>query len=114
MKITTTTVDSFLNNIASAESVFNDTVYIERSRRNLNGKNMREATSFQVFFQLSAVLIFSGGGQALLVCGVDCGVDRTTADGDMEGTARLKELEEQVIRFCTEHKLNLLPGVLDQ
>ena len=114
MRITTTTVDSFLANVSSAESVFNDVIYTERSRRHLNGKTPRDATSFQVLFQLSAVLNFTDGGQALLVCGIDCGVDRTTADGDMEGTARLKELEEQVIAFCTENKLKLLSGVLDQ
>jgi hypothetical protein len=114
MRITTSSVENFLSNVGVADSVFNNVIYTERSRRHLNGKTPRDATSFQVFFQLSAVLNFADGGQALLVCGIDCGVDRTTADGDLEGTARLKELEEQVVGFCTENKLRLLPGVLDQ
>lgn len=116
MRITCTSIDDFITNLKSG-TIWENRVYYERSRRVLNGKTMRDATSFQVFYQTSAVLEV-GGGQALLVCGVDCGIDRTTADGDLEGTIEQDFLHRKLEKYCSDNergvRIALMPGVLDQ
>ena len=112
MRITTGSIDDFVANLSDAD-VFRNVVYYERSSRPLNGKTKRDATSFEVYYQTSAVLEF-GEGQALLVCGVNCGVDRLTSDGGTEGTDELNRLHEQLKSYCESKGLRLLPGVLDQ
>jgi len=112
MRITTTTIDDFIANLEDA-NVFRNVVYYERSSRPLNGKTKRDATSFDVFYQTSAVLDFTDG-QALLVCGVNCGTDRHTSDGELEGTEESNRLHEQLKSCCESKGLRLLPGVLDQ
>lgn len=102
----------FLKNIESGK-VFRNTVYMNRTRDPVNGpKNL--ATSFDVYFQASAVLDFGEDGLAFLECGELCGIDRETADGNMEGTERQKDLTRELELFCEGNGLSLLPGVIDQ
>ena len=112
MRIVTTSVDDFLANCDNVK-VWEGRIYYERSSHPLNGKTKADATSFKVVFQLSCVLNV-GDGQALLACGVDCGTDRLTGDGDTEGTEEQKRLFEKVECWCREHNVRLLPGILDQ
>jgi hypothetical protein len=112
VRIATTSVDDFLANCEDGK-VWEGRIYYERSSRPLNGKTKRDATSFSVVYQLSCVVQI-GEGQALLACGVDCGIDRTTGDGEMEGTEELNRLHETVMGWCGGRGVSLLPGVLDQ
>jgi len=112
MKITTGSVADFLANL-EAGTVWQGRIHYERSSRPMNGKSKRDATSFEVYYQLSTVLNIEDG-QALVVCGVDCGIDRHTADGEMEGTEQQMRMHEQVEEWCNVHSVRLLPGVLDQ
>ncbi len=113
MKIMTTELESFLTNLRSAQ-VYRNVVYYERTKHPLNGRTSRDATSWSVYFQLSAVQEFENGGQALLVCGIDCGVDRHSGDGGVDGTRQLEKYKNELERFCEDNRLDLLPGVLDQ
>lgn len=112
MRITTTTVNDFLA-VIEAGKVWQNRIHFERSRRPLNGKTKQDATSFEVVYQLSAVAEI-GDGQALVQCGVVCGVDRLTADGELEGTEELAKLHALVEGWCKASSALLLPGVLDQ
>jgi len=111
VRITTKSVAGFLANIDDAK-IYRDVIYFEGSRQNLT--NDRNCSSFRIFLSLSAVLVYSDEAQALLVCGVDCGVDRETADGEKEGSIVLKELLKTVEDHCKKYGLRLLPGALDQ
>ena len=113
MRIVCTDLSSFLANLDGVRA-YRDVVYYECSDRPINGKSRHDATSFEVFYQLSTVLEFADGGQALLVCGINCGIDRTTGDGGLEGSASRKVMHEKLERYCSSNKLKLLPGVLDQ
>lgn len=112
MKITTSKIDDFIRNLQDT-GVFRSTVYYENSSRHLNGKTKRDATSFEVFYQASAVLEFEDG-QALLVCGIECGIDRTTGDGGLEGSNERQRIHERLSEYCQSVGLKLMPGVLDQ
>lgn len=112
MKITTGSVADFLANI-EAGTVWQGRIHYERSSRPMCSKSRRDATSFEVYYQLSTVLNIEDG-QALVVCGIDCGIDRMTGDGGLEGTEEQKKNHEQVVEWCTVHGVRLLPGVLDQ
>lgn len=112
MRIVTTSVDDFLVNCDNG-IIWERRIYFERSSHPLNGKTRADASSFRIVYQLSCVLAI-GDGQALLVCGVDCGTDRLTADGDAEGTEELKRLHERVEGWCGANGVRLLPGALDQ
>lgn len=112
MRITTTTVNDFIR-VLEAGSVWQNRVHFERSKRPINGKSSQDATSFEVFYQLSAVAEI-GDGQALVQCGTLCGIDRLTADGGLEGTAELNKLHGLVEQWCKQSNALLLPGVLDQ
>ena len=112
MRITTKSIPDFLANLETG-TVWEGRVYYERSSRPMNGRTKHDATSFEVFYQLSAVLGV-GDGQVLVVCGVDCGIDRLTGDGGMEGTEEQKRLHVKVERWCEEKGIKLIPGVLDQ
>jgi hypothetical protein len=112
VRIVTTSVDDFIANL-SAGIPFQRRVWYERSSRPMGGKTKHDATHFQVFLQLSSVLEYPDG-QSLLVCGVDCGIDRTTADGEEEGTAEQVRLVTRLAEYCSMHDLQLMPGALDQ
>ena len=113
MRITTGSVADFLSNLETG-TVWQGRIYYERSSRPMCGKSKRDATSFEVCYQLSTVLNIGDDGQALVVCGVDCGIDRLTGDGELEGTEEQKKNHEQVVKWCNAHGVRLLPGVLDQ
>ena len=113
MRITTTSIKDFIANL-NGVGVYRGVVYYERSKQPLNGKTKRDATVFDIVYQTSAVLEFGEEGQALLVCGIDCGVDRLTGDGGYEGTRRQELDHEKLLEYCAANDLRLLPGVLDQ
>lgn len=113
MRIACVDFDDFIENIHE-QNLYNDSVFVSKSRRSLNnGASIREATSVQVILQLSAIIDYADGGQALLECGIDCGVDRLTADGDTEGSATLKDLCDRLKAYCDERELRIRPGLLD-
>ena len=112
MKIVTTSVPDFLTNL-EAGSVWEGRIYYERTSRPLNGKSKQDATSFEVYYQLSCVLNI-GEGQALVVCGINCGIDRLTGDGGTDGTDEQRRNHDSVVKWCEAAEVRLLPGVLDQ
>ena len=112
MRITTTSIGDFISNLRTG-TVYQKRVWYERTNRPLNGKTQRDATSFEVFLSASAVLEFPDG-QALLVCGVNCGIDRLTGDGEMEGSEERIKMIDSLADYCEQNDLQMMPGSLDQ
>jgi hypothetical protein len=102
----------FLANLDGAK-VYRSVVHYDRTRVPMGDKHQRDATSFEIFFNASAVLEFDDEGQALLQCGEHCGIDRLTADGGTDGTDRQLVLMERLGEFCNGRSLNLKPGLID-
>lgn len=114
MQIKCSNLDDFITNLRSAASVYNGVVYVNRTRTPLGVDNPRKATSFECWFQATAILVFDDGGQALLVCGENCGIDRRTSDASTEGSDGQARLTQVLCEACEERHLRVLPGVIDQ
>lgn len=106
-------LDDFITNLVMA-TPYNGTVYVNRTRTPMGIDNPRKATSFECWFQASTILVFEDGGQALLVCGEHCGIDRKTADASTEGTEEQTRLSEKLLKVCEERSVRLMPGSIDQ
>lgn len=113
MRIATTRIEDFIENLKTG-TVYGGRVYYERSEMALGDKPRRDATSLAVVYQASAVVVFPDGAEALVVCGIDCGIDRTTGDGGLDGSRKWDEVHCELKQFCSEVHVSLLPGVLDQ
>lgn len=111
MRIKCSSVEDFLKNLSEG-SVFRNAVYEDCNSRPLNG-DKQKATSFEIHYSASTVLIFEDGGQALLECGENCGTDRYTGDGSLDGTEVRKRLQMTLKEFCNSKNIRVLPGVID-
>lgn len=107
MKITCSNVADFLQNLRSADSVYRNIVHFDRTSREIS------EVSAELVYQLSTVVEFVGGSHALLAAGMICGVDTLTADGEQEGSKVRCIMHGEVMAYCDEHNLKLLPGILD-
>jgi len=112
MRIECHSIEDFLENLRD-QTVFQKTVYINKTARSLTDEPVRKSTSVEVIIQASAVIQYDGGeGDALVECGESCGVDRTTGDGDLEGTNTFVILNGQIETFCDQNGLTIKPGIL--
>lgn len=113
MRVACQTVDEFIECLKADPNVFQDTVRVTIARRPLNG-DRRDATSFEVVFQASAVVEVDAESQYLLEVGIACGKDRSDAGGEeLEGSEVAAALKEQVQAYCNERQFRLLPGLID-
>ena len=112
MRIECNSVEDFMENLRQGHKVFQDTVFINKSVVSMTGDPPRLATSVLVNIQLSAAMLYDGGADALIECGECCGVDRRTADGELNGTATFEQLETTVCEFAEKHNWKVLPGIL--
>ena len=101
----------FIENLKAAPP-YNDTVFIDRTStpRTVGTK---EPTSFDWWFQASAVVTFEAGGQALLLCGVACGVDRISQPATREGSEKAESLVSELRQYCESAGIRVLPGMID-
>ena len=112
MRITCLSIEAFIKNM-EGNDIFNETVFVNESMHSLNpGKSVREATSVMVVFQASTVLEFGDDGQALLECGMECGVNRLTADGSTEGTEEKERIRSRLEDYWRSRDLRIKPGLL--
>ncbi len=112
MRITCHSVADFLV-VLEGEKVYQKTIYVNKTKRPLNGNTPRDATSFEVVFQASAVIDYSDGGQALVECGEICGIDRESDGGEWDGSEAEASLRDSIQKFCKEQNLTMKPGILD-
>lgn len=116
MRITTKNLTDFLANLAGRD-VFADTVYVDCLEHALNGTSPQTASSWDVYFQVCAIVSLQGRdgdiGQALVACGEYCGVYSTTRNGTSEGRDRYHERRVELTKYCDEHGLRVQPGQLE-
>lgn len=109
MRIMCGSMESFLRNLADGQ-VYRRRVYVQRSRRAVNTDGSVE----QIVLQATAVMVHADeDGEALLQLGLDCGLDRHTKHGDMDGSRAYEASEKQLRQFCETCDLQVMPGVLD-
>ena len=106
MRVTTQSAKDFIANIEKLLPADEATiVHYERT-------NKRDGHIIQYFYGASAVVPYLDG-QALLVLGVDCGIDVESADPDTTGSDTQAKLHGDLSRYCENRKLAMLPGALD-
>ncbi|KKN88352.1 hypothetical protein LCGC14_0249150 [marine sediment metagenome] len=112
MRIECRTMEAFLENL-KGESIFLNTVYVDKTKQSLTDKSVREASSVSITLQASTLLDFEDETLFLLVCGIDCGIDRHTEDGGLEGTKQLDVYLLMLEEYCKGCGIKLKPGILD-
>lgn len=116
MQIKCNSVEGFLMNL-DGQTVYRKTIYVSKSQVSLTDQPFRSATSIQVGIQLSAVIQHFDDdgkleGDVLVECGGECGIDRTTGDGGLEGSEEFDCLLSSVVSFAKSRGLATLPGIL--
>jgi len=110
MLIRTQSVRDFLKNLlAEGTAIYRKAVYEERSSVAMNGATNAKATSFEIYYQVSAIVDFDGEAQMLLVCGEYCGIDRLQEGDPKEGDKKFKELQT-LLRAGNEDAFTIFPG----
>lgn len=111
MKIVCYSLEEFLINLEDCDA-FLGIVFVNRILSPVEGQG-REATSLEANFQATTLIRFSDKSEALLECGEMCGMDRHTADGELEGTERMAVLYDRLKKFCDSKGITIKPGLLD-
>ena len=112
MRIQCNDVQSFIANL-EGQTVHQKTVFVNVTKHSLTEEPVREATSVEVFLQLSAVIQYPGeDGDALVESGESCGIDRYTVDGALQGKEQCDHLIDLLRVFCDQSGLMIKPGIL--
>lgn len=116
MRINCYSVSDFLKNV-DGQIIFHNTIYEHWKQTRIPNSN-----SWEIIYQLSAIVDWMDGSQALVVCGVNCGIDRNTADGGKEGSVERQNLHNSVVDYVKRvnsvlndpaNGIRLMPGVLE-
>ena len=108
MRVTCGTIEDFLENLASAESVFQRTVWVSIV------KNPHDnGVKFQIGLQASAVAVYMDGMDTLVEVGIDCGPDYIDASQDFSGTEKAAISKKQISEYSEERGWQVLPGTID-
>lgn len=111
MRIKCFMLDDFIENLKGCD-VYNSTVFYQKYSSPLNGDKY-SASSFMIAIGYSAVLEYPDGGQALIECEQECGIDRYSAPETLEGSETQAKLMEKMSHFANDAGLKELPGTLD-
>ena len=112
MRVVCQTIDEFIDNLQDREVVFG-TIWLSKVEDPLNGKTKRDATSFQIGIQASAVVQMGDGGQYLLEAGEFTGKDYKDASPTQEGTTGFEELKRKIEDVCHQRSWQIKPGLVD-
>lgn len=112
MRIKCANVSEFFQNLEQAP-VLHNTIYVSRRENSLTNESTRQSTSIEIILHCTAIIEFADGGGALVESSEVCGIDRLTADGELEGSVVFAELKSQIDNYATDNGLIVLPGVLD-
>lgn len=108
MRIRCESLDDFLANL-DGTTVHRNTIHVNRTKRAIN----QDKATLEVTFQASAVLTFQDETEALLECGINCGINRVTANGSTAGTDMQESLYAQLSEYCQARELTIKPGMID-
>lgn len=104
------TLDDFVTNL-DHHKIYNKTVYVDVTREAIDDNV--PAVVFDVVFNAGAVVEFEDG-QALLLYGERCGIDRMAQPLTEEGSEAALEKRTHLQSYCEQRGWTLLPGAIDQ
>lgn len=116
MRITTQTVDEFIECLQDVESIFDSTVRVSVGKVPHGDKEVRNCVKFLVSIQVSAVVIVSdeSGAEYLIDAGEICGVDYVDSSNSLEGTVRANAMKDKIRQFASSKGWRTLPGVISE
>lgn len=116
MKIENETIQEFIDVLKGFETnkdtegkVLHNIVYMNRVEEPLNG-DARSATSRQIFFGVSCVVINKDSSEIMAVAQEDCGIDRRSDGGTFDGSDKFSELHNLLQTFTEKRGYTILPG----
>lgn len=112
MRVTTTSIDEFLQCLVDIDEVFGSTVRVSITRNPVDGTK-RDSTKFTVVIQASTIVI-DDGSEYLLETGQFCGIDYTDATQQKDGSEIANVLKERVIAFALKKNWKVLPGIISE
>lgn len=115
MRVRCYTVDEFLGDLALEDPshILQQVVRVSTTRNPMGNNGRDKVVKHGVVFQASAVVALDGGGEYLLECGVDCGIDYEDASQEFVGSVRAGDLKQQIIEFCQCRQLSIRPGMIE-
>ena len=89
-----------------------DTIYCSKLVRSLTEKHESVSESVMIGIQVTTVLLYDDGSQALLQYGDYLDKDLRTSDGYDRGSQAYLESRKALELFCSEQAIKLLPGIV--
>lgn len=112
MKVKCFDLRDFLENLESADSLFQRAVYADITRQPI-AHSAGVACAWEICFQASAVVCYADGSEVLVDCGQLTGVVNRARNGTDEGQTVADGLLSQLRDACERHGWTLRPGILD-
>lgn len=109
MRITTSTVDEFVECLDNAVSIFENTIRVSITRRPQEGG--RNAVKFDVVLQASA-LVTSPEGEYILEAGEECGIDYNDATQEKQGSSVASKQKQMIVEYAKTKNWKVLPGII--
>lgn len=111
MRVTTHSVDEFLESLRHVEDVFDRTVRVSILRNPIGAG--RDNVAYSVVIQASAVVLVDDS-QYLLDCGQFCGKDIDDVAQDFVGTDKANLEKGRITDYANHRKWRVLPGVISE
>jgi hypothetical protein len=111
MRITTDSIDRFLQCLDDARHIWCDTVRLNIGERPLDAQ--KDCVRFEIVVQASAIVRVSDEESYLLEGGEICGVDYRDATQETTGSVKAAELEERVRTAAAARGWKVLPGLIE-
>ncbi len=105
MRIECHSVVGFLNNLKNFEdgTIFRNRIYVEKTEIIESGNQRTAVYKKDIMLYISALMVFNDDrGEALLECGLFCGIDDLTSGGELEGSSKRENYIQAVDDFCSE------------
>jgi hypothetical protein len=112
MRITTKTIDEFLEALTHEDEIFCNTIRISSGRIAVDAAS-REPVKFKVVIQASTIVKIGDQSEYLLEGGEFCGHDYEDASQDKAGTKAMQALKEKIQAFAATRNWKVLPGLIE-
>ena len=113
MRVTTETLEEFLECLDNDPNVFQNAIRISVIKKPLDNKTRLDASRFEILLQASAVVLVDDVSQYLLETGIYCGKDYYDASEEKQGTEQAEKYKQQIRNYAERKALKVLPGMID-
>lgn len=117
MRVVCSTIEETIERLKAdgPGNTYNRELNVSKTREPIEGdrRGSNKAVRFRVTLHMSAVVNRDEqGGQFLVECGEDCGVDYEDSVPETQGSQRAFELETKIRQFAADCGLKVKPGIL--